>query len=180
MAAFTSAILLRRLRKRRLDSHNCKFMKFRFYQLLCVVAIGLLVVTLVKPVVNIIEPNGATAIMGNFGYTAADGDVSRAVVALGVVLIVAAVVNVFTLLVSLFSNFALQKRGAILSMLLVAGYYILLLVYLLILTDGAAVVMLWPMFMPLIALALNALTFVLARREEARIVARALGFRLRD
>lgn len=155
-------------------------MKFRFYQLLYAVTIALLVIALVKPVINIVEPNGATSIMSNFGYATVDGAVSRAVVALGVVLIAAVAVNVFALFVSLFSNFALQKRSTILSMLLIAGYYILLLVYLLILTDGAAVVMLWPMFMPLLALATGAMTFALVRRQEAKIIAKALGFRLRD
>ena len=114
-------------------------MKFRSYQLLFVASIALLIVALIKPIINVIEPNGVTSIMDNFGYTLADGTVSRAVVALGVVLIVAVAVNAFAMFVSLFSNFALQKRSAILSMLLVAGYYILLLVYLLILDNGAAV-----------------------------------------
>lgn len=155
-------------------------MKFRFYQLLYVVTVALLVVALVKPVANIIEPDGATAIMGNFAYVSADGTTSRAVVALGIVLVVAIAVNVFALFVSMFSNFALQKRSTVLSMLLVAGYYILLLAYLLILTDGAAVVMLWAMFMPLVALAVNAMAFSLVRRQEAKIIAKALGFRLRD
>ncbi len=155
-------------------------MKFRFYQLLYAASIALLVVALIKPIINIVEPNGATSIMDNFGYTCADGFVSRAVVALGVVLIVAVAVNAFALFVSSFSNFALQKRSTILSMLLVAGYYILLLVYLLILADGAAVVMLWPMFLPLAALASSAAAFLLVRRQEAKIIASALGFRLRD
>lgn len=155
-------------------------MKFRSYQLLFVASIALLIVALIKPIINVIEPNGVTSIMDNFGYTLADGTVSRAVVALGVVLIVAVAVNAFAMFVSLFSNFALQKRSAILSMLLVAGYYILLLIYLLILDNGAAVEMLWPMFLPLTVLALDAFAFVLVRRHEAKIVAKALGFRLRD
>ncbi len=155
-------------------------MKFRSYQLLFVASIALLIVALIKPIINVIEPNGVTSIMDNFGYTLADATVSRAVVALGVVLIVAVAVNAFAMFVSLFSNFALQKRSAILSMLLVAGYYILLLVYLLILDNGAAVEMLWPMFLPLTVLALDAFAFVLVRRHEAKIVAKALGFRLRD
>lgn len=155
-------------------------MKFRSYQLLFVASIALLIVALIKPIINVIEPNGVTSIMDNFGYTLADGTVSRAVVALGVVLIVAVAVNAFAMFVSLFSNFALQKRSAILSMLLVAGYYVLLLVYLLILDNGAAVEMLWPMFLPLTVLALDAFAFVLVRRHEAKIVAKALGFRLRD
>lgn len=155
-------------------------MKFRSYQLLFVTSIALLIIALIKPIINIIEPAGVTAVMDNFSYMLVDGTVSRAVVALGVVLIVAVAVNAFAVFVSLFSNFALQKRSSILSMLLIAGYYILLLIYLLILTDDAAVEMLWPMFLPLIALAFNAITFVLVRRQEAKIIAKALGFRLRD
>lgn len=155
-------------------------MKFRSYQLLYVASIALLIIALIKPIVNMIEPSGATAIMDNFGYIAPDGNVSRAVVALGVVLIASVVMNAFALLISQYSNFALQKRCTILSMLLIAGYYTLLLIYLLILTDGAAVLMLWPMYMPLVALAVNAITFVLVRRQEAKIIAKALGFRLRD
>ena len=155
-------------------------MKFRSYQLLFVTSIALLIVVLIKPIINIIEPTGVTAVMDNFGYTLADGTTYRAVVALGVVLIAAVAVNAFAAFVSLFSNFALQKRCTILSMLLIAGYYILLLIYLLILTAGAAVEMMWPMFLPLIVLALNAITFVLVRRQEAKIIAKALGFRLRD
>ncbi len=155
-------------------------MKFRLYQLLYVASIALIVAALVNPVINLIEPDGATAVMDNFGYTAADGTLSRAVIALGIVLVAAVAVNAFAILVSLYSNFVLQKRCAILSMLMLAGYYILLLVYLLLLTDGAAAQMLWPMFMPLIALALNGVTFVLIGRQEAKIVAKALGFRLRD
>ena len=155
-------------------------MKFRSYQLLLAASIALLIVTLIKPIINIIEPSGVTAVMGNWGYTLAGGEVSRSVVALGVVLVFAVIVDAFVMFVSLFSNFALQKRGIILSMLLIAGYYILLLIYLLILNDGAAVVMLWAMFMPLIAMAFNALAFVFVRRHEAKIIAKALGFRLRD
>ena len=155
-------------------------MKYRSYQLLFVTSIALLIVALIKPIVSIIEPTGVTATIDNFAYATTDGVVSRAVVALGVVLIAAVAVNAFALFVSLFSNFALQKRGSILSMLLIAGYYILLLVYLLILAGDAAVEMLWPMFLPLIALAVNAVTFVLVRRQEAKIIAKAMGFRLRD
>lgn len=80
----------------------------------------------------------------------------------------------------MFSNFALQKRSAILSMLLLAGYYILLLVYLLLLVEGASVLMLPAMFLPLAALLSNAAAFTLVRKQEAKIIAKALGFRLRD
>ena len=104
-------------------------MKFRFYQLLYVATLVLTVVALLSPVVNFGEPNGAESVMTNFKYTAANGDVSWSVLALGIVLIFTALVNLFALLVAMFNNFELQKRVTILSMLLFAGYYILFLVY---------------------------------------------------
>ena len=155
-------------------------MKFRPYQLLITLSLALLIAAMVMPIINLIEPNGATAIMDNFAYKAADGAISHSVVALGVVLIITALVNLFALFVSMFSNFALQKRSTILTMLLLAGYYILLLIYLLILTEDAAVVMLSAMFFPLLALVANAITFTLVRKQEAKIISKALGFRLRD
>ncbi|MBR3877302.1 MAG: hypothetical protein IKJ23_03890 [Bacteroidaceae bacterium] len=155
-------------------------MKFRLYQILHIAAIALLVMALIGNVAFFIGADGSTSVLDNFKYAMPDGSSSSSVVALGVVLIVAAVVNAFALLVSLFSNFALLKRCLILSMLVLAGYYILLLVYSFILIDESAVDMCKGMFFPLAVLAANALAFVMTRREEARIVAKALGFRLRD
>ena len=65
----------------------------------------------------------------NISYKAADGTVTHSPVALGVVLIVTAIVNLFGLIVSGFQNFDLQKRVSILGMLLSIGYYLLLGVY---------------------------------------------------
>ena len=65
-------------------------------------------------------------------------------------------------------------------MLLLAGYYVLLLIYSFILIEGAAADMLKAMFIPVIALATNAAAFILVRKQEAKIIAKALGFRLRD
>lgn len=155
-------------------------MKFRLYQILHIAAIALLVMALIGNVAFFIGADGSTSVLDNFKYAMPDGSSSSSVVALGVVLIVAAVVNAFALLVSLFSNFALLKRCLILSMLVLAGYYILLLAYSFILVDESAVDMCKGMFFPLAALAANALAFVMTRREEARIVAKVLGFRLRD
>ena len=153
-------------------------MKFRFYQLLYVAVIAMLVVALMKPVMKFYEPDGVTALMDNYSYVM-EGE-STSVVALAVVLIAAVAVNVFAAFVSLFSNFALQKRSTILSMLLLAGYYVLLLIYSFILIEGAAADMLKAMFIPVIALATNAAAFILVRKQEAKIIAKALGFRLRD
>ena len=153
-------------------------MKFRIYQLLYVAAIAMMVVALMKPVIKFYEPGGVTALMDNYAYTFEGG--SSSVVALAVVLVATIVVNCFAIFVSLFSNFGLQKRCTILSMLLLAGYYIVLLAYSLLLVESAAASMLKAMYLPLLALAANAIAFILVRRQEARIIARAMGFRLRD
>ena len=81
---------------------------------------------------------------------------------------------------SLFNNFELQKRVTILTMLLFAGYYILFFVYTLILSGDSSMAMEVPMLYPFMALTLNLIAFLLVRRCEAKIIAKALGFRLRD
>ena len=145
-----------------------------------VASLVLTVLALLAPVVGFTEPDGAVAQMTNFKYTASDGEVSRSVIALGILLIFTAVVNLFGLLVSLFSNFELQKRVTILTMLLFAGYYILFFVYTLLLSSGASMAIEVPMLYPFMSLTLNLIAFLLLRRCEAKIIAKALGFRLRD
>ncbi|MBR5851702.1 MAG: DUF4293 family protein [Bacteroidaceae bacterium] len=155
-------------------------MKFRFYQLMYVASLVLTVLALLAPVVGFTEPDGAVAEMTNFKYTAADGEVSRSVIALGILLVFTAVVNLLGLLVSLYNNFEMQKRVTILSMLLFAGYYILFFVYTLILSGGTSMAIEVPMLYPFMALTLNLFAYLLLRRCEAKIIAKALGFRLRD
>ena len=155
-------------------------MKFRFYQLMYVASLVLTVLALLAPVVGFTEPDGAVAEMTNFKYTAADGEVSRSVIALGILLVFTAVVNLLGLLVSLYNNFEMQKRITILSMLLFAGYYILFFVYTLILSGGTSMAIEVPMLYPFMALTLNLFAYLLLRRCEAKIIAKALGFRLRD
>ena len=155
-------------------------MKFRFYQLMYVASLVLTVLALLAPVVSFSEPDGAVAEMTNFKYVASNGDISRSVIALGIVLIFTAVVNLFGLIVSLFNNFELQKRVTILTMLLFAGYYILFFVYTLVLSGDTSMAIGVPMLYPFIALTLNLIAFLLLRRCEAKIIAKALGFRLRD
>lgn len=155
-------------------------MKFRLYQLFYLAALALVSVTLFKPLMYFIEPSGEVVKVTNFSLLAEDGSSSSAVIALGVVLIVVAVLELFTLLVSMFSNFELLKRCTILSMLLLAGYYILVLIYSLTTSGDASVDMEMPILFPFVALAFNAVAFMLVRRREAKIVAQALGFRLRD
>ena len=145
-----------------------------------VASLVLTVLALLAPVVGFTEPDGAVAQMTNFKYTAADGEVSRSVIALGILLVFTAVVNLLGLLVSLYNNFEMQKRVTILTMLLFAGYYILFFVYTLVLSGDTSMAIGVPMLYPFIALTLNLIAFLLLRRCEAKIIAKALGFRLRD
>ena len=155
-------------------------MKFRLYQLLLIASLVLTIFAMLDPVVSFSE-DGAVSVMSNFKYEElATGDVSRSVIALGILLIFTALINVLGLFLSLFNNFEMLKRVTILTMLLHAGYYVLFLVYTLILTDGASMDVKSPMLYPFIALTLNLLAFLLIRRCEAKIIAKAHGFRLRD
>lgn len=155
-------------------------MKFRLYQLLYVAVIALLVWAMVEPIIKFTEADGSLTVMSNFKLLAADGQVSRSVIALGALLVFAVVVNAFALMVSMFSNFELQKRTTILSLLVLAGYYILLLIYSFIMLTDASLEVDLPILFPFFGIILNSVSFNLIRREEAKIIARATGFRLRD
>lgn len=155
-------------------------MKFRFYQLFQVAVVVLLVWAMVEPIMKFTEPTGEQMLMSNFKLLSHNGEVSWSVIALGAVLILATVVNLFAFFVSMFSNFELVKRSAILSMLLLTGYYIVLLIYSLILLSGAELEVDLPMLFPLFGIILNMLFFKFVARQEAKIIARAAGFRLRD
>ena len=155
-------------------------MKFRLYQLLYVAVIALLVWAMVEPIIKFTEADGSLTLMSNFKLLAADGQVSRSVIALGALLVFAVVVNAFALMVSMFSNFELQKRTTIISLLVLAGYYILLLIYSFIMLTDASLEVDLPILFPFFGIILNSVSFNLIRREEAKIIARATGFRLRD
>lgn len=159
-------------------------MKFRFYQLYYVLAAVLLVATMCKTLLCVLALNGATYTLGNFSLVAPDGTASYSVVALGVVLVVATLVNAFGLFVSLFSNFELQKRSSILSVLLLTGYYILLFIYVLLIINSdeelTTVSLEAAVMFPFTAMVLGVLSFLSARRTEAKILAKATGFRLRE
>lgn len=155
-------------------------MKFRFYQLFPVAVIALLVWAMFEDIAKFTEPSGAQMVMGNFKLISHTGDASWAVITLGAVLVFAVFVNLFSIVVSFFSNFELQKRSAIQSMLLLTGYYVVLLVTSLILVCESELQVFFPVLLPFIGILLNVVFFKLARREEARIISRASGFRLRD
>ena len=156
-------------------------MTFRSYQLFNIIAIAVLVASLfMGPVFNIYDNNTSLSALENFRLVQLDGEASYVVCALGVILIFDILLNVFALFISLFQNFELQKRVAILSMLVVAGYYIVLLAYVLILLYGASFTPAVSLLFPFVALVMNMLAFLATRRTEAAILAKASGFRLRD
>lgn len=154
-------------------------MKFRIYQLFYVSAIALIIAALCMPITQFIEVNGATSVLTNFSILQPDGSASYVVCALGVVLIFAALVDVFGLFISFFQNFELQKRVAILTSLLLTGYYLLLLIFSLLLIDGVSMALMVAAIFPLVALVLNVMAFLATRRTEAKLLAKASGFRLR-
>ena len=155
-------------------------MKLRVYQLFYLAALILLIVSLCMPLTQFIEANGATSVMSNFSIQQPDGSCSYAVCALGVVLIFTALVNVFALFLSFFQNFELQKRVAILGVLLLTGYYLLLLIVSILMIEGVGMTMELATILPFIALILYVMSFLSTRRTEAKILATATGFRLRD
>ena len=157
-------------------------MKFRSYQLFYLIALAALIASLaVGSLFNIYESDGSLSTFENFRLVQqSTGEVSYVVCALGVVLIFDILLNIYGLFISFFQNFELQKRVAILSMLVVSGYYILLLAYVLILLYGASFTPAVSLLFPFVALVMNMLVFLSTRRTEAEILAKASGFRLRD
>ena len=154
-------------------------MKFRLYQLFYLFLVVLVIATLCSTLMQIIETSGATNELTNFKLIMANNEVSFAPVALGVVLIVTGLVDLFAFIIAGFRNFELQKRVSVLGVLLIIGYYLLLAIYAWVLSASSAVMEL-PLVFPFIVLVFNALAFLAARRTEAAILAKASGFRLRD
>ena len=154
-------------------------MKFRLYQLFYLFSVVLVIATLCSTLMQIIETSGATNELTNFKLIMANNEVSFAPVALGVVLIVTGLVDLFAFIIAGFRNFELQKRVSVLGVLLIIGYYLLLAIYAWVLSASSAVMEL-PLVFPFIVLVFNALAFLAARRTEAAILAKASGFRLRD
>jgi hypothetical protein len=162
-------------------------MKFYIHHLYMLLAIVGLVVCMCSPaLVTFVYQDMSTVDMGNFllrsASLASPEPVSSAMpCVLGVLLIISALVGAFTMFVSLFQNFSLQKRGAIFNCCLLAGYYIVLLVFVLILRgDTRLVEMHWQMCLPLVSLIFAAMSFYSIRMTEAKMLARANNFRLRD
>ena len=161
-------------------------MKFYLHHLYLLLAVVALIVCMCSPaLITFVYQDVSSVSMGNFalhGVSAGQVEAtsSSASCALGILLIVAALIGVFTMFVSLFQNFALQKRSAIFNSCVLAGYYIVLLVLVLILRgDTILVDFSWQMCLPLVALILTVMSLSSIRTTEAKMLARANSFRLR-
>lgn len=162
-------------------------MKFYFHHIYLLLAIVALVVCMCSPaLITFVYNDMSTVSMTNFALRSmAMGQVeptsSAVPCALGVLLIVSALVGAFTMFVSLFQNFSLQKRSSIFNCCVLAGYYIIFLVFVLILRGDTRMVDLnWQVCLPLVSLILTAMSFYSIRTTEAKMLARANNFRLRD
>ena len=162
-------------------------MKFYIHHIYMLLAIVALIVCMCTPsLATFVYQDHSSVAMGNFSLQSvlmpqAETTSSAASCALGVLLIVSALTSAFTMFLSLFQNFSLQKRSAIFNCCLLAGYYIVLLVFVLILRNEARLVdMSWQICLPLISLILTAMSFYSIRMTEAKMLARANNFRLRD
>ena len=157
-------------------------MKFYIHHLYMLLAIVALIVCMCSPLIIFFYQDAPTVEMTNFVFRHwAEGDTSPAPCALGILLIVSALVSAFTMFISLFQNFALQKRSAVFNCCVLAGYYIVLLVFVLILRGDTRLVDLnWQVCLPFVALIFFVMSFSSIRNTEARMLARANNFRLRD
>ena len=157
-------------------------MKFYLHHLYMLLAIVALILCMCSPLITFFYQDMSAVEMTNFALRSlGEGTSSGASCALGVLLIVSALASVFTMFVSLFQNYALQKRSAIFNCCVLAGYYIVMLVFVLILRGDTRLVDLsWQICLPLVALIFSAMSFSSIRLTEAKLLARANSFRLRD
>lgn len=162
-------------------------MKFYIHHLYMLLAIVALIVCMCAPsLITFVYQDLSSVSMGNFALHGVSTNQVEATstatsCALGILLIVSALVSVFTMFVSLFQNFALQKRSAIFNCCVLAGYYIVMLVFVLILRGDTRMVDLnWQFCLPLVALILTVMSLSSIRNTEAKMLARANNFRLRD
>ena len=162
-------------------------MKFYLHHLYMLLAIVALIVCLCTPsLITFVYQDMSSVSMGNFALhsvsmTPVEDSSSAASCALGVLLIVSVLTSVFVMFVCLFQNYALQKRSTVFNCCVLAGYYIVMLVFVLILHgDTRMVDFHWQLCLPLISLIFTVMSFSSIRLTEAKILARANNFRLRD
>ncbi len=162
-------------------------MKFYIHHLYMLLAVIALIVCMCAPsLITFVYQDLSTVSMSNFALHSVstnqvEATSSATSCALGILLIVSVLVNAFTMFVCLFQNFALQKRGTIFNSCVLAGYYIVMLVFVLILRGDTRMVDLnWQFCLPLVSLILTVMSFSSIRNTEAKMLARANNFRLRD
>ena len=162
-------------------------MKFYIHHLYLLLAIVALIVCMCTPsLITFVYQDMSSVTMSNFALHSVsmqqiEATSSAASCALGILLIVSALVSAFTMFVSLFQNFSLQKRSAIFNSCVLAGYYIVMLVFVLVLRGDTRMVDLdWQVCLPLVSLILTVMSFSSIRTTEAKMLARANNFRLRD
>ena len=157
-------------------------MKFYIHHLYMLLAVVALIVCMCSPLITFFYADEPAVEMTNFVLRRlAEGTSSATPCALGVLLIVSALAIAFNMFVSLFQNFALQKRCAIFNSCVLAGYYVLLLVFVLILRSETTLVGYdWQMCLPFVALILTVMSLSSIRHTEAKMLARANNFRFRD
>ena len=161
-------------------------MKFYIHHLYMLLAIVALIVCLCAPALITFVYQDMSVAVTNFALhtlsvTSPEPMVSATSCALGILLIISSIISAFTMFVSLFQNFSLQKRCAIFNSCLLAGYYIVFLLIVLVLRGDTRFVDLgWQICLPLVALILTVMSFHSIRMTEAKMLARANNFRLRD
>ena len=162
-------------------------MKFYIHHLYLLLSVVALIVCMCAPsLVTFVYEDMTEVSMSNFALHSVlmpqgENASSCTSYALGVLLIASVLTCIFGMFVSLFQNFSLQKRSTIFNCCLLAGYYIVLLAFVLILRgDTHLVVLNWKMCLPLISLILSVMSFYSIRITEAKLLARANNFRLRD
>lgn len=155
-------------------------MKIKLQHFCILLALAAIVVTLCYPLIQFIYKDTSVT-MTNFNLQNMDGTKNAMPWALGGLLIAAGLCQLFTLMIALFQNYALQKRSLILGMLILTGWYILYLVFILILkSETTTVIPRWTMILPLVSIILSFMAFNAIRRTEAKIIASGNSFRLRD
>lgn len=155
-------------------------MKIKLQHFCILLALAAIVVTLCFPLIQFIYKDTSVT-MTNFNLQNMDGTKNAMPWALGGLLIAAGLCQLFTLMIALFQNYALQKRSLILGMLILTGWYILYLVFILILkSETTTVIPRWTMILPLVSIILSFMAFNAIRRTEAKIIASGNSFRLRD
>lgn len=163
------------------------YMKFYIHHLYMLLAVVSLIVCLCSPsLLTFVYEDMSTVSFNNFvlhnQLIGQSEPTSTAMTCtLGILLIVSALIAAFTMFVCLFQNFSLQKRSVIYNSCILAGYYIVLLVFVLILRgDTRLVSMNWQVCLPLVSLILTVMSLHSIRMTEAKMLARANNFRLRD